>query len=116
MGRSTASNAKVNLLKVHVPYHESDHILNITYNILSGGKRLEDIELNRNNEAYLDALRAQRIPDPTTAGDFTRRFSSEDIFTLTECINENMEWSRQRYYEGIIDRYRWNDSADVWKM
>ena len=60
----------------------------MAYNILSGGKRLEDIELNRNNEAYMDALGAQRIPDPTTAGDFTRRFSAEDTITLMECINE----------------------------
>jgi hypothetical protein len=60
----------------------------MAYNILSGGKRLEDIELNRKNEAYMDALGAQRIPDPTTAGDFTRRFSVEDTITLMECINE----------------------------
>jgi hypothetical protein len=32
-------------------------------------------------------LGAERIPDPTTAGDFTRRFSPEDIATLQECIN-----------------------------
>src|SRR3990170_453320 len=68
-------NEKVKLLKVHVPYHESGHVLNIAYNILAGGMRLEDIELNRNNEGYLNALGAQRIPDPTTAGDFTERES-----------------------------------------
>lgn len=33
-------NAKLNLLKIHVPYHESDHVLNIAYNILAGGMRL----------------------------------------------------------------------------
>lgn len=81
-------DARLNLLKCHVPYHEFDHVLNMAYNILSGGKRLEDIELNRNNESYMDALGAQRIPDPTTAGDFTRRFSVEDNITLMECINE----------------------------
>lgn len=47
-------DARLKLLKCHVPYHESDHVLNMAYNILSGGKRLEDIELNRNNEAYMD--------------------------------------------------------------
>ena len=35
---------------------------------------LEHIELRRNDEVYLDALGAGRIPDPTTAGDFCRRF------------------------------------------
>ena len=53
---------------------QSDHVLNIAYNLLAGGECLEDIELWRNDEVYLDALGAQRIPDPTTAGDFCRRF------------------------------------------
>ena len=75
------------LLKVHLPYHESDHVLNIAYNALSGGTSLEDLELRRNDEVYLDALGAQRIPDPTTAGDFCRRFSAQNIESLMEAIN-----------------------------
>jgi len=43
------------LLKVHLPYHESDHVLNIAYNALSGGTCLEDIELTeRVNENETD--------------------------------------------------------------
>ena len=38
----------VHVLKRHLPYHESDHVLNIAYNALSGGTCLEDIELRRN--------------------------------------------------------------------
>jgi hypothetical protein len=75
------------LLKVHLPYHESDHVLNLSYNLLAGGERLEDIELRRNDEVFLNGLGAERIPDPTTAGDFTRRFDPEDIVTLEECFN-----------------------------
>ncbi len=75
------------LLKVHLPYHESDHVLNIAYNILAGGVRLEDIEQRRQDENFLNGLDAQRIPDPTTAGDFTRRFDEGDILQLQECIN-----------------------------
>ena len=75
------------LLKVHLPYHESDHVLNIAYNILAGGERLEDIELRRQDENFLNGLGAERIPDPTTAGDFTRRFNPEDILAMQECIN-----------------------------
>ena len=75
------------LLKVHLPYHESDHVLNVAYNIVAGGQRLEDIELRRQDEVFLNGLGAQRIPDPTTAGDFTRRFSEEDITALQECVN-----------------------------
>src|SRR4030067_3821592 len=75
------------LLKTHVPYHESDHVLNIAYNVLSGNVRLEDIELHRQNGGYLDALGAQRIPYPTAAGDFTRRFEREDIVKLMDVVN-----------------------------
>jgi Transposase DDE domain group 1 len=80
-------NTSLNLLKVHLPYHESDHVLNMAYNILAGGVRLEDIELRRNDENFLNGLDAQRIPDPTTAGDFTRRFAESDILSLQECFN-----------------------------
>ena len=78
----------LHLLKRHLPYHESDHVLNIAFNLLAGGKRIEHLELRRNDEVYLDALGAERIPDPTTAGDFCRRFSSEaDVVTLMDAIN-----------------------------
>ena len=79
---------RLHLLKKHLPYHESDHVLGIAYNILCGGTCLQDIELRRNNEVYLDALGAQRIRDPTTAGDFCRRFGEDDIESLMTAINE----------------------------
>lgn len=84
-------NRELNLLKTHVPYWESDHVLNIAYNALLGGVRLEDIDLRRNDEVFLNALGAERIPDPTTAGDFTRRFVGSDIEALMECINRARE-------------------------
>ena len=88
-------NEQLRLLKVHVPYHESDHVLNIAYNVLLGGVRLEDIDLRRNDEVFLNALGAERIPDPTTAGDFTRRFEPYDIEVLMECFNA----SRKRVWK-----------------
>ena len=95
-GLVEAIDEKVDVLKVHLPYHESDHVLNIAYNILSGGTCLEDIELLR-NEVYLDGLGAQRIPDPTTAGDFCRRLEEKDINGLMEAFNEVRRriWSQQ---------------------
>jgi Transposase DDE domain group 1 len=90
------------LLKVHLPYHESDHVLNLAYNILAGGERLEDIELRRQDESFLNGLGAQRIPDPTTAGDFTRRFSVQDITTLQECINRTRQRVWQQQPEGFL--------------
>lgn len=75
------------LLKVHLPYHESDHVLNLAYNVACGGTRLEDIERLRQDTAYMNALGAGLIPDPTTAGDFCRRFTAADVATLMESIN-----------------------------
>ena len=98
----------LDLLKAHLPYHESDHVLNLAYNTLVGGVRLEDIELRRNDATFLDAIGAERIPDPTTAGDFTRRFDQQDIVVLMDSINRSREkvWSKTPpaiLQEAIID-------------
>lgn len=88
VGLAKEIDQRLHVLKRHLPYHESDHVLNIAYNVLLGGERLEDIELRRQDEVYLEAVSAQRIPDPTTAGDFTRRLVGEaELLTLMESIN-----------------------------
>jgi hypothetical protein len=87
-GLASAIDRELHLLKQHKPYFESDHVLNIAYNILAGGTCLEDLEQRRTDEGYLDGLGAQRTPDPTTAGDFCRRFGVSDIERLLEAINE----------------------------
>lgn len=87
-GLIEAIDRRLHLLKLHLPYHESDHVLNMAYNVLAGGTCLEDLELLRNDEVYLDALGAQRIPDPTTAGDFCRRFDETDVRILMNTIND----------------------------
>lgn len=109
VGLIDAIDRDLHLLKVHLPYHESDHVLNIAYNILCGGTCLEDLELLRNDEVYLDALGAQRIPDPTTAGDFCRRFeSTKQVEVLQDTIHEvrlNV-WAEQApafFNEAVID-------------
>jgi hypothetical protein len=76
------------LLERYRPYHESDHVLNIAYNVLCGGRTLDEIELRRNDPVFLDAVGARTIPDPTTAGDFCRRFSADDVWTLMRIIND----------------------------
>ena len=98
----------LDLLKIHMPYHESDHVLNIAYNLLAGGSCLEHLELLRNDEAFLDALGARRIPDPTTAGDFCRRFDAYKIDTLQEIFNAVRQkvWRQQPksfFDEAIIE-------------
>ena len=87
-GLGAALDRELHLLKVHLPYHESDHVLNVAYNILSGGTCLQDIEQRRSDEVFLDALGAKTIPDPTTEGDFCRRFAVADIETLMDTLNE----------------------------
>jgi hypothetical protein len=87
-GLVAAIDQQVQVFKRHQPYHESDHVLGITYNVLCGGTCLQDIEQRRQDEVYLDALGAQRIPDPTTAGDFCRRFGATEIEALQAAINE----------------------------
>jgi hypothetical protein len=109
LGLDRAINKNIMLLKVHVPYWESDHVLNIAYNVVTGGTYLEDIERLRNDETYMNALDAERIPDPTTAGDFLRRFKDETwIFALQETINKTRAkvWALQDFSfrkEAIID-------------
>lgn len=100
---------RLDLLKVHLPYHESDHVLNLAYNPLLGGMRLEDIELRRNDEAFMDAIGAQRIPDPTTAGDFTRRFERKDNVLLMDCINN----ARKRVWSKAPPRFMEEALIDV---
>ena len=91
-------DAELQLLKQHRPYHESDHVLNIAYNPLCGGRVLDDIELRRNDEGFLNALGAEAIPDPTTAGDFCRRFDKDAIEQLMAIVNRVRldVWKRQR--------------------
>lgn len=87
LGLPDAIDRDLELLKVHLPYHESDHVLNLAYNVLCGGTRLQDVERLRHDVAYMDALGADLIPDPTTAGDFCRRFGEDDVIALMEAIN-----------------------------
>jgi hypothetical protein len=87
LGLPEQINQDLRLLKAHLPYHESDHVLNLAYNVLCGGTRLEDIERLRHDSAYINALGADLIPDPTTAGDFCRRFAEDDVAALMEAIN-----------------------------
>lgn len=107
-GLVEAIDRHVEVLKVHLPYHESDHVLGIVYNVLCGGTCLQDIEQRRQDEVYLDALGTPRIPDPTTAGDFCRRFDEAAIEALQRAINQTRVrvWRAQPaafFDEAVID-------------
>jgi hypothetical protein len=55
---------------------------------LAGSTRLEHLELLRSDPVYLDTIGASLITDPTTAGDFCRRFVGEQINALQDVFNE----------------------------
>ncbi len=98
----------LHLLNRHLPYHESDHVLTVAFNICAGGTRIEHIELLRNDVVFLDALGTRRIPDPTTVGDFCRRFTEPDVVTLLDTINtvRRRVWAQQPpafFDEAILD-------------
>ena len=106
LGLDDAINDSLRLLKIYLPYSESDHVLNMAYNLLAGGTCLEHLELRRNDENYLNALGAQRIPDPTTAGDFCRRFDRASIDRLMDVFNQTRKkvWQQQpdEFFEQAI--------------
>jgi hypothetical protein len=109
LGLIDAIDRDLHLLKIHLPFHESDHVLNFAYNALCEGTCLQDIELRRNDEVFLDALGACRIPDPTTAGDFCRRFTEKDIRTLQEVFHQVRQqvWAGQPeefFTQAIVER------------
>ena len=108
LGLAQAIDDRLHLLKYHLPYHESDHVLNFAYNALCNGTCLDDIELRRNDVVFLDALGADRIPDPTTAGDFCRRFQPEDVEILQDVFDQIRVkvWKQQPsafFDEAVID-------------
>lgn len=97
LGLAAEIDQRLVLFKLHLPYHESDHVLNLAYNALCEGRCLEDLEQRRADEAYLNLLGAERIPDPTTAGDFCRRFSESDLDQLQAAYDavRKKVWARQ---------------------
>ena len=99
IGLVDAIDRRLKLFTFHLPYHESDHVLNLAYNALCDGTCLQDIDFRRNDEAFLDALGVRRIPDPTTAGDFCRRFTPAHLEALQDAFDE----VRQRVWREQTD-------------
>jgi hypothetical protein len=87
LGLVTALDASLRLLKLHLPYHESDHVLTLAYSVLCGGTRLEDVDRLRTDVPLMNGLGAALLPDPTTTGDFLRRFTEADLLVLMDAIN-----------------------------
>jgi len=107
-GLIDALDRQLHVLQIHLPYHESDHVLNLAYNPLCDGTCFQDLELRRHDENFLNALGARRLPGPTTAGDFCRRFTRGHSYTLLDILNETRlkAWAHQprRFFDrAVID-------------
>ena len=88
---------ELSLLSAHRPFHESDHVLTHVYNLYAGGTCIEDIADLQTSEPIRRILGADRIPDPTTAGDFLRRFADDALRSLTQVLDRAQEqvWKRR---------------------
>jgi len=101
-------NRSIRLLKLYAPYFESDHILTHVYNLYVGGRCIEDIANLQHSDAVKHLLGACRIPDPTTAGDFLRRFEPHHLRQFQAVIDRGREkvWRklpRSRKKVGTVD-------------
>ena len=109
-------DSRLHLLKKHLPYRESDHVSNLTYNALLEGVRLEDLELRRNNRpcSMVWAPSAFRIQPPS--GDFTRRFEEADILDpmeMPDMVRQRVpETTTPGIYNRGLYRHRRHDCAD----
>jgi hypothetical protein len=79
--------------RVHVKerergYPESEHILALAANAFIGGDYLDDLEALREDIAIQKAIGRKEIPDPTTAGDFCRRFTLGHILQMNQAFAE----------------------------
>lgn len=109
LGIAKLINGGLSLLRAHRPFHDSDHVLTHVYNLFVGGSAIEDIADLQHSEPVRRILGTDRIPDPSTAGDFLRRFDEQDIESLDGVIDEihqrawKQRWGRKKQKLGVID-------------
>ena len=101
-------DANLSLLQRSGPFKESDHVLTHVYNLFLGGTSIEDISFLQQSEPLRRILGTRRVPDPTTAGDFLRRFDSSSLNALDRAIDDMQAevWRRsgiRKQSLGIVD-------------
>lgn len=101
--------SSLNLLKKRRAYSESEHVLTHVFNLYLGGSCIEDISLLQSDEAVRRMLGTKQVPDPTTAGDFLRRFDRESLDALSSVIDDAHErvwtkrYGRKKRAEALLD-------------
>jgi hypothetical protein len=74
------SNVKV--LKLHQGYGESDHLYHLLCALYAGASCMEDLGQLQEDESYKRLAGVDRVTDPSTVGDFLRRFRRGDLNDL----------------------------------
>jgi len=90
-------------------YPESEHILALAANAFVGGDYLEDLEALREDVAIQRAIGRKDLPDPTTAGDFCRRFTLGHLLQMNHAFGE----IEQRVYKRRPEIMRWTVDVDA---
>lgn len=109
LGLPQVIDAHLDLLHSRRPYHESDHVLTHVYSLFVGGTAIEDIAELQHSEPVRRMLGTSRIPDPSTAGDFLRRFDAKSIKHFDRAIDEiharawKQHYGRNKQAWGIVD-------------
>jgi hypothetical protein len=102
-------NRALPLLRWHLPYFESDHVLTHVYNQYVGGQCIEDIANLQHSTAIKHLVGACRIPDPSTAGDFLRRFDQPGLNAFQQVIDA----ARERVWRQLPRRRRQTATLDL---
>jgi len=90
-------------------YPESEHILALAANAFVGGDYLDDLEALREDVAIQRAIGRREIPDPTTAGDFCRRFTLGHILQMNKAFGK----IQQEVYKRRKGVHTWTIDVDA---
>ena len=77
---------RVEVLKIHQGYRESDHLYHLLNSLLAGASCIEDLGRLQEDPFYKELCGVDKVSDPTTMGDFLRRFERSDLDDLHEAI------------------------------
>ena len=75
---------QVGVLKIQQGYRESDHLFHLLSSIVAGASCIEDLQRLQEDEVYKQLAGVDTVTDPTTIGDFLRRFERGDLNDLKE--------------------------------
>jgi hypothetical protein len=90
-------------------YPESEHILALAANAFVGGDYLEDLEALREDVAIQRVIGRKDLPDPTTAGDFCRRFTLGHLLQMNRAFAD----IEQKVYEHRSEVTHWTVDVDA---